>query len=383
VAEATSRLGRLQLVNPHQHPGTGLGSSFALVPAARPRGATSLAGTSAPLVVEAAGAGRLWDLDRWNAETHGTSLLVAVGGRTVHEWYAEGLGRHDLFLGASMTKSALAHLVGLAVTRGALGPDDPVVRHVPELGGTGYDGCTVLDVATMTSGVDWVEDHRDPGSAASRLTACFDAGGGDSRALLATVGRRCAPGSRWEYSTADSQVLDWVRERATGTSYVEALGELWGLLGCTDDAVVGTDATGVAMAGGSLAATTRDWTRLAMLQVDGTIGADGVLDPAWVERSCRPSRSFTRPGRLPSSITTHAGFGAHWWPLDDDGRRVTADGSRGQFAYVDRDAGVVVVKTSRWPYEDFLVDRQLRDLSYLGLPEIAAAAAASVAGPAA
>jgi hypothetical protein len=26
-----------------------------------------------------------------------------------------------------------------------------------------------------------------------------------------------------------------------------------------------------------------------------------------------------------------------------------------------------VVKTSRWPYDDFLVDRQARDLSYLGL----------------
>ena len=62
-------------------------------------------------------------------------------------------------------------------------------------------------------------------------------------------------------------------------------------------------------------------------------------------------------------------------PLDAAGRRVTADGSRGQFAFMDRDLDVVVVKTSAWPYDDWLVDRQLRDLSYLGLPEIARAAA--------
>ncbi len=80
------------------------------------------------------------------------------------------------------------------------------------------------------------------------------------------------------------------------------------------------------------------------------------------------------PGRLPSSITTHAGFGYHWWPLDPDGVRVTSDGSRGQFGYVDRDLGVAVLKTSLWPYDDFLVDRQQRDLSYLGLPLVAAAA---------
>ena len=53
--------------------------------------------------------------------------------------------------------------------------------------------------------------------------------------------------------------------------------------------------------------------------------------------------------------------------MDDAGRRVTADGSRGQFACADRRTGAVVVKTSLWPYDDCLVDRQARDLSYLGL----------------
>ena len=46
---------------------------------------------------------------------------------------------------------------------------------------------------------------------------------------------------------------------------------------------------------------------------------------------------------------------------------MTADGSRGQFAAVDRRTGTVVVKTSLWPYDDAWADRQHRDLSYLGL----------------
>ncbi|NUR06377.1 MAG: hypothetical protein HOQ45_05140, partial [Nocardioidaceae bacterium] len=95
-----------------------------------------------------------------------------------------------------------------------------------------------------------------------------------------------------------------------------------------------------------------------------------LLDEDWVRAGSTPSQPFLRPGRLPSSITTHAGFGFHWWPVDDAGRRVTADGSRGQFAFADRGTATVVVKSSRWPYDDWLVDRQLRDLSYLGLEEI-------------
>ena len=127
-------------------------------------------------------------------------------------------------------------------------------------------------------------------------------------------------------------------------------------------------APGVALAGGGLAATARDWARVALLAVDGCgPGGERLLDRAWVEAAARPAYPFLAVGRLPSSITTHAGFGYHWWPMDDAGHRVTADGSRGQFACADRRTGAVVVKTSQWPYDDFLVDRQARDLSYLGL----------------
>jgi CubicO group peptidase (beta-lactamase class C family) len=319
------------------------------------------------LRVEIAGAGCSRGLEDWVAETWSTSLLVLDGGRVVHEWYADGLGHDTLFLGASMSKSLLAHLVGRAVRAGALTLADPVTTHIPELFGTGYDGTRVVDLITMTTGVDWVEDHRDPDSRASRLLACF-ATGADSRLLLREVRPGVAPGTRFSYCTADSQVLDWVRERATGSPYVDDLAGLWRELGCTHEAAVALDGAGVAMAGGGLAATARDWARVALLAVDGR-SPDGavLLDPEWAEAAARPAQSFLAPGRLPSSITSHAGFGLHWWPMDAAGTRVTADGSRGQFACADRRTGAVVVKTSRWPYEDFLVDRQARDLSYLGL----------------
>jgi CubicO group peptidase (beta-lactamase class C family) len=135
-------------------------------------GPTPLPGESQDLDVAIAGAGRMFDLDGWNAFTHGTSLVVLRHGQVVHEWYAEGVGPGDCFLGASMTKSALAHLVGVAVRAGALGLDDRIVDHVPELADSGYAPCAVRDVLTMTSGVDWMEDHRDPtslGQPAGRL----------------------------------------------------------------------------------------------------------------------------------------------------------------------------------------------------------------------
>jgi CubicO group peptidase (beta-lactamase class C family) len=354
-----SRLSSLTFTDPQHDPAW----SRAVVPAGdRPE----LPSAPRELHVEVAGAGRSRGLEEWVEETWSTSLVLVEGGTVVHEWYAEGLGPDTRFLGASMTKSVLAHLVGRAVHDESLAVTDPVTAHVPELLGTGYDGTSVLDLLTMTTGVDWVEDHRDPDSLASRLLGCF-AQQGDSRALLTGVRPGVAPGTRFSYCTADSQVLDWVRERATGRAYADDAARLWRDLGCTRDAYVALDGAGVAMAGGGLAATSRDWARVALLAVDGTREGRVLLDPDWVEAAARAAYPFLAPGRLPSSITTHAGFGQHWWPMDHEGRRLTADGSRGQFACADRRSGAVVVKTSQWPYDDFLVDRQARDLSYLGL----------------
>lgn len=359
----------MDFVNPHLVPDR----RYLPIPAARP---SPLTGEQRPLTVTVSGAGRTWTLAEFVRATHGTSLVVLAGGRVVHEWYAEGVGPQDLLLGASMAKSVLAHLVGVAVRDHGLRLQDRVCDHVPELAGSGYDGAHVGHLLTMTTGVDWVEDYRDPGSQAAHLLSVFGGAGGCSREVLAQVRPADPPGTRYAYCTADSQVLDWVRERATGVRYDAAVAQLWSRLGCTCPAVVAADGDGMALAGGGLAATARDWATIGMLQVNGTTwwqdSAARVLDEDWIESSSTPSRPFLRPGRLPSSLSTHVGFGYHWWPMDDEGRRVSADGSRGQFCYVDRDSGAVVLKTSQWPYTDWLADRQWRDLSYLALPDIAA-----------
>jgi CubicO group peptidase (beta-lactamase class C family) len=330
-------LATLAFVNPHRAPGW----AYERVAATDPR----------PLPA----AERGLDLDDFHARTATTAFLVLVDGVLAHSWYADGLGPCDLHLGASATKSVLAHLVGSA----GLDLDAPVEAYVPELADTGYHGVPVRDVARMTSGVDWVEDHRDPAGPAAALVGAF-ATGGSSRTLLTRIRPGHPPGTRFAYCTADSQVLDWVRERATGFGFRDALGELWRRLGCTDDAMVAADGDGVALAGGGVAATAGDWARIGLSQIDGV----------WADLSSRPSLPILAPGRLPAPLSAHVGFGYHWWPLDPEGSRVAADGSRGQFVYVDRPRRTVVVKTSAWPYGDAAHDARCRDLTYRTLPHV-------------
>lgn len=370
-------LGSLGFIDPHLH-GSGLTRFHATVPAVAPRPLPP-AGSTDPADFgdgfRLAGAGTTWTLPAALDRTHTTSLLVWASGRLVLEWYAEGVSPGSLLLGASMTKSALSGLVGAAVHRGRLSLDDLVVDHVPELAGSGYAHCSVGDVAGMVSGVAWREDYRSPDSPAQQLLRTFAAGAGGSRDLLTRIGPEDPPGTRYAYCTADSQVLDWVRERADGTTYAEAMADWWRLLGCEADAIVGLDgppeAGGVGLAGGALVACARDWLRIGLVHLDGTVAGERVLDETWLRAALSAAYPFTRVGRLPSTLTTHAGFGLHWWPVDDSGLRAMADGSRGQLTLVDRERDVVIVKTSQWPYDEG-TDRQCRDLSYLLLPQLAA-----------
>ena len=294
-----------------------------------------------------AGAGRTMDLAEFHARTATTAMVVVVDGVLVHELYLGGTGPDDRLLGYSATKSALALLAGLASDDGNLpGLDTAASKLVPELAGSGYANVTLRQLLTMTSGTGWREDYRDPAGPAATLLARWRAGAGGMRDEVRAIPPGDPPGSRYSYCTPDSLVLDWARERATGRSFQAAL-----------------------------AATARDWARLGTLQIDGRWAGRQVVSRGWVDASSTPERDFLMPGRLPSTITTHAGFGYHWWPLDARGDRVMADGMRGQFVYVDRPQRVVV-KTSVWPYEDPWRDRQCRDLTYLALPVIADASAA-------
>ena len=274
-------------VNPHRSSGSaGLAQAYASVHAAAP---TPIPATLTDLDVEIVAAGTTMSMEAFLTRTYTTALVVVVDGRIVHERYFDGTSDSDLLLGASMSKSVLATLVGLASSEGRLSVDSPVTDFVPELAGSGYGACRVHHLLTMTSGVAWTEDYRLPDGDGQRLLELISPGVRGVRALVRSLVGPDPPGTRWRDCTPDSLALDWVRERATGQDHATALSRLWEALGCEADAVIGLDGDapggGAALAGMAVAATARDWARLGMLQLDGRWDRRGLLDPGWSERA--------------------------------------------------------------------------------------------------
>ena len=159
--------------------------------------------------------------------TSSTSCVVVVDGVLVHEWYADGVTADDRLLGNSATKSALALVTGIAVTRGRLELDLRWSTWFRSCAAAGTTAATLRHVLTMTTGLDWVEDYHDPDSAASRMIGRWRQGLGGIRDLIAEIAAAAAPGRATPTAAPTRWCSDWVRERATGQTFAEALAEVW------------------------------------------------------------------------------------------------------------------------------------------------------------
>ena len=122
----------------------------------------------------------------------------------------------------SVAKSITSTLVGAAMKDGYIRSlDDAVTRYISALRGSAYDGVTVRQLLTMTSGVKWNEDYTDVNSDVARMYAQPAEPGFDMTvSYVRKLPREAAPGTKWVYKT----VGDESRRRAGGGGDGEAAG---------------------------------------------------------------------------------------------------------------------------------------------------------------
>ncbi len=297
------------------------------------------------------------ELSDLHRRTETTAFVVLHHGVVTHEVYpGRFAGESRPFLLFSLTKSVLSVLVGIAVEEGAIKDlREPVVTYLPHLRGTAYDGPSVIDLLTMSSGAGDLEDWTDPDSAVVRLKNAID-GDGSLAQLVASVEPRRPPGTAFNYSSIDAQVLGWVLEEATKTALPKyAALHLWARLGTERDGFFWLSRTKprTAVGAGSFNATPLDVARLGLLMArNGAVDDEQILPSDWVARCRAGALPHLSVGALGPSGYPHYGYSYLWWTLDGPRRPITGLGIYGQYLYVDPEADVVIVKSSAWPTPD-------------------------------
>ena len=278
------------------------------------------------------------DVQEWIKARSVTALVALKNGQIVHESYYLGTGPDDLRISWSVAKSFLSALFGIVEAEGAIRSlDDQVVDYAPMLKGSAYDGATIRDVLTMSSGVHFNEDYLDFWSDINRMGRVLALGGSMDEFAAGLTGRDAAPGSRWHYVSIDTHVLGMVIRGATGKDIPELLeARLLAPLGLEKAPYYLTDGDGVAFVLGGLNVTTRDYARFGqMIQQGGQWQGKQIVPADWVRQSTVPQ---AKDGSL---------YGYQWWiPDNPSPGEVIAQGIYGQFIYINPTAGVVLAVNS-------------------------------------
>ena len=291
--------------------------------------------------------GRRLDVNDYLNRQRVTGLMVIKDDTVVLERYQYGRGPATRFLSASMVKSFVGALIGIAVEEGRIRSlDDLAQVYVPELAGNPYGETSIRDLLQMSSGVRFAEqyDGRDDLGSLIEDTIGRRSPGG-AAALLPYVQRRMAPGKLFYYSSADTQALGLVLKGATGVPLADYLSErIWQPMGAQDDASMLVDASGHEAAFAFLHATLRDYGRLGMLLAnEGKVGERQVISAAWVRQS-----TTAQPHAQAFVASSYFGYGNHFWVFPGARPRFALIGVRGQVIFVDPALRLVLVQTAVW-----------------------------------
>jgi|TARA_B110000914_G_scaffold64934_1_gene56681 CubicO group peptidase (beta-lactamase class C family) len=287
--------------------------------------------------------GQTYDLYDYLAIGRVSGLLVLHDGEIAYENYLMGNSDRSRWMSMSVVKSMLAMLVGATIHDGHIQSiDDPLTNYVPRFKETAYDGVTVRQLLQMTSGVSWNETYTDPSSdRRAMLDAQIGQEPGKILDLMAALPRTAAPGSVWNYSTGETQVVSALVREATGIPVADYLSEkIWKPAGMRNDASWWLDSLdGLEIGGSGLSATLRDYARFGLFLLADGISQQGqrVLPVDWVDTASTPK--LVNDEIVP--------YGYMLWPLDDGA--YSAIGIFGQFVYVDPNRNIVIAMWSAQP----------------------------------
>lgn len=289
---------------------------------------------------------RTYDLFDFLAIDRVSGLIILKDGKVAYETYQLGNTPKSRWTSMSVAKSVTTTLIATAIKDGYIKSlDEPVTKYVPRLKDSAYDGVTIRDVLMMSSGAKWNETYTDPNSDRRHLLKAQESQQRPAAMeVMAKLSRAVEPGTKFNYSTGETQVAGEILHGAIKRPLADYLSEkIWKPYGMESEAKWWLDSpNGLEIAGSGLSVTLRDFARFGQFYLDGgVINGKSILPDGWMNEASTPK---VLKGGTPLD------YGYMWWIATSDKARADkafmARGIFGQFIYIDPKERVVIAMTS-------------------------------------
>jgi CubicO group peptidase (beta-lactamase class C family) len=269
------------------------------------------------------------------------AALVVYNGQVIAEKYAPGFDKNTLMLGWSMSKSITAALIGILVKQGKLDVNAPAP--VPEWKNNEKQKITLKNLLQQTTGIDFREVYSGPSEATNMLFKR-----GDGAAFAASLPLDREPGTKFRYSSGNSNILSRIIRQTVGDSAYSSFpyNELFYKTGMYNT-ILEPDASGTFVGSSYSYATARDFARFGLLYLNnGRVNGEQLLPDNWVNETIQSPAS--------NELKNYGyQFWLNGWDKKDRTKRefpdvpadlFYADGYGGQFIYIIPSKKLVVVR---------------------------------------
>jgi CubicO group peptidase (beta-lactamase class C family) len=285
-------------------------------------------------------------------ETGSMALLVWHKGALQLEWYGVGFDQTSYMESASMHKSVMALLFGIAIDQGLIpSVDEPAATYLTEWQNDDRAKITIRNMLQMAHGLSRAPGGFSPLGDSMKLNM-----GTDWAGIALKAPAEDPPNTVFAYSNLNSQLLGLILQRALGVPYAEFLQKnLWSKVGESSAWVWLDRPGGLAKTSGSLFTPARNWLRLGLLHLNrGRVGSEQVVPESWIEQVITPSSNNPNYGFqtwLGTDFTEKRSYGKgvpayvpHSEPFEASDV-VFFDGAGGQRVYVIPSEDLVIVRT--------------------------------------
>jgi len=298
--------------------------------------------------------GSALDLNSFLKATATDGIVILHDGRIVFEFYDGGTIKQTPHILMSATKSIVGLIAGILHERDEFDVDAAVSSYVPEIAATAYRGTTIRHLLDMRTGVVLDESQQRayaaacnwdpvaPGEGTPSLHAFFEH-------LAATPGNHGGP---FSYVSANTDLLGWAIERATGRTFADLVSTLlWKPMGAAEGAAITVDRAGAPRCTGGLCATVRDFARVGQLVLArGQSSFGQVVPAAWLDdiagNGDPKAWSEGQWGESFAAISRNMRYRSGWYVVDDEPQILLAMGIHGQNLFVDAANRIVIAKVS-------------------------------------
>lgn len=267
------------------------------------------------------------------------AFVLIQNDKIIHEQYWDGNDEKSKANSFSVTKSIVSLLVGAAIADGKIICEGQFVsEYLPEFSEGLKSKIKIIHLLSMSSGIDWNESYSNLLSGTTKLYY-----GKNLRKLVFNLEVTVEPGTIYNYNSANTQILAYILEKATGMKISDYASEkLWKPLGAHYNASWSLDGEdGDERAFCCFNSNARDFARIGKLLLDsGRWKGKQLIDNRYILKSIETTEELKDKNGNPVDF-----YGYSWWIMNYKGMKINyARGILGQYIFTIPDLNAIVVR---------------------------------------